>query len=407
MRTASLFVPALLATTSLLGCSPPLENGEIGNIRYFGEIPGEVPMRLLPPTTDRDGNIYVAYGARNRTDTEIWAGRASGGWNNACSGHRGSFGLHGFIGTADNEAWVWTGDTILHVWGESGTCHEILKQDPVTGTSLIWQAIAPGVRISPSRMSTTGLVRSTNSGQYYLSVIDLERETMTQLQTLQPTGVEDLIVLGTGADTALDEYLFAISYTLSGKRVDEALLLDSDNQLLRRIPLDLDTAPAEYEILGFFQSNGGGAWAGVRENGGVILIAPAGGYDVRPDFDAYGLLRTPKNLFVTGLVGSSPVAARVADNSSLEGTREWRTPELALNQLEQSVVVFDERNSPLRKTSWETSESAIGIRPLISPYPLDSYTENSAGWLFAGPSYQGPAEQITSVGFAPIGWVSP
>ena len=407
MRTASLILPALVAATALSGCTPPLENGEIGNIRYFGEIPGEVPMRLLPPTTDRDGNLYVAYGARNRTDTAIWAGRSSGGWNNACSGHRGTFGLHGFIGTAHNEAWVWTGDTVLHIWGESGTCHEILKQDPVTGTSLIWQAIAPAVRISPSRMTTTGIVRSTNSGQSYHAIIDLERETMTQLQTLQPTGVDDLIVLGTGANTERDEYLFAVSYSLSGRRIDEALLMDSDNQLLRRIPLELDTAPSEYEILGFFQSTEGGAWAGVRENGGLILIAPAGGYDLSPDFDAYGLLRTPKNLFVTGLLGDNPVAARVADNSTLEATREWRTPELALSQLNQSVTVFDERNSPLRRATWDNSESAIGVRPLITPYPLDSYTESSAGWLFAGPSYQGPAEEITAIGFAPIGWVSP
>ena len=404
---SALFPVTIIAALMGLACTPPLENGEVGNIRYFGEIPGEVPMRLLPPVSDRDGNLYVAYGARNRSDTEIWAGRASGGWKNACKAHRGSFGLHGFIGQADNEAWVWTGDTILHVWGESGTCHEILQQDPVTGTSLIWQAVAPWVRVSPSRMTTIGLVRSTNSGQSFLTIIDLEREEMTQLQSLQPTGIEDLIVLGTGADAERNEILFAISYKSGGKRVDEALLLDSDNQLLERIPLDLDQAPSEYEILGYFQSNGGGAWAGVRESGGAILIAPAGGYDVQPEFDAYGLLRTRKNLFVTGLLGQSTVAARVADNSSLEGAREWRSPDLALSQLQQSATVYDERNSPLRKTTWDTVESAIGIRPLVSPYPLDFYTTGSSGWLFAGPSYQGPAEDITAVGFAPIGWVSP
>ena len=88
MHTASLIG---LFVLGLSACSPPLENGEIGNIRYFGEISGDVPMRMLPPITDRDGNVYVAYGDRNRSDTEIWAGRASGGWNSACKGHRGAF----------------------------------------------------------------------------------------------------------------------------------------------------------------------------------------------------------------------------------------------------------------------------------------------------------------------------
>ena len=396
-----------LTALQLCSCSPTLESGEWGNIRYFGEIPGEVPMRLLPPVTDRDGNVYVAYGDRGRSDTEVWVGRSSGGWKNACKGHRGDFGIHGFIGQSDREAWLWTGDAVLHIWGESGTCHEVLNHDPVTGTTLHWEALAPWVRISPSRVTTVALVRATNEDENYITLLDLERELMTNLQPLQPMGLTDLVIIGTGADPVRNEALFVVSYVFEGATINEAILLDSDASILKRIPLDLDTSPESYGVVGFFQSTGGGAWAGVRESGSLILISPAGGYDTTPDFDAYGLLKTQQNLFVTGLLGNSAVAAKVSHNSELNGAREWKSPTNAYSSLSGQVSVFDERNSPLRKTTWTEAESAIGVLPLISAHPLDPYTLQSSGWLVAGPSYTGPAEEITSIGFAPIGWTSP
>ena len=44
--------------------------------------------------------------------------------------------------------------------------------------------------------------------------------------------MDDLIVLGTGAEPDRDRILFAISYTSNGQRIDEALLLDSNGDLL-------------------------------------------------------------------------------------------------------------------------------------------------------------------------------
>jgi hypothetical protein len=263
------------------------------------------------------------------------------------------------------------------------------------------------VRISPSRLTTVAMVYATNESESFITLLDLDREMMTHLQPLQPTGMQDLIVIGTGADPDRNEILFVISYTFEGHQVHEALVLDSDAAIQRRFEIELDVSPEAYGILGFFQSNGGGAWAGVRENGGLILISKNAGYDISPEFDAYGLLRTPENLFVTGLLGESAVAARVANNSELDGAREWRSPTLAYENLSGQVSVLDERNSPLRRSTWEEAANAIGVLPLISAHPLDTYTLQSSGWLVAGPSYAGPAEDITSVGFAPIGWTSP
>jgi hypothetical protein len=159
--------------------------------------------------------------------------------------------------------------------------------------------------------------------------------------------------------------------------------------------------------VGFFQSTGGGAWAGVREDGGLILISKTTGYDVMPEFQAVGLLKTDTELFVTGFAGDSVVAAKVSNNSALNGAQNWRDPEIADNSLNGSISVLDERNSPLTRSRWDEPKNAIGFKPLLSPHPIDRYTLDSTGWLVAGPSYSGPAEDITAVGFAPLGWSSP
>lgn len=403
----STFITGALTGFLLFSCTPPLESGEWGQIRYFGEIGGEVPMRLLPPITDRNGNVYVAYGDRVRSDTAVWVGRNSGGWNNACKVHRGEFGVHGFIGRSDDEAWLWTGDAMVHIWGNSGTCHELLDQDPVTGTLLRWQGVAPWVRDSPSRKTTVGIVRAAAEEQVYVALLDLNRELMVNLQALQPAGLSDLKIIGTGADPENNELLFVLAYDFEGKTIHEALIFNSDAEQLRRITLDLDTSPDAYAIVGFFQSTGGGAWAGVREDGGLILISKTAGYDVMPEFQAVGLLKTDTELFVTGFAGDSVVAAKVSNNSALNGAQNWRDPEISANSLNGSISVLDERNSPLTRSRWEEPQNAIGFMPLLSAHPIDAYTLGSTGWLVAGPSYSGPAEDITAVGFAPLGWSSP
>ena len=62
-----------LSLLASAGCkSGTLGSGEWGTLRYFGELGGVVPVRatdddlqeplvLLPPTTDRDGNIYILH----------------------------------------------------------------------------------------------------------------------------------------------------------------------------------------------------------------------------------------------------------------------------------------------------------------------------------------------------------
>ena len=44
-----------------MGCTPSLSEGQWGTFRYFGEIRGEPPMRLLPPIPiERDMSMFYS-----------------------------------------------------------------------------------------------------------------------------------------------------------------------------------------------------------------------------------------------------------------------------------------------------------------------------------------------------------
>ena len=137
----------ILLLLALAGCVEPLSEGEWGGFRYFGEIRGEPPMRLLPPMTDREGNVYVLYGDTDGgEDTIVYTGSPSGDWSGGCTAHRGIEGLRGFVGRSDDRMWYWSGDALVAVDGRTGSCHELLGRDPVSLTEYAaqdgWKGLA-------------------------------------------------------------------------------------------------------------------------------------------------------------------------------------------------------------------------------------------------------------------------
>ena len=91
----------LLVLAALTGCIDYLDPGEVGAVRYFGEVrytPG-TPLPLLPPIADRDGNAYVLSGSRDLRQVTAFTGQAGGGWSSGCALHKGDDrGAHGWIG---------------------------------------------------------------------------------------------------------------------------------------------------------------------------------------------------------------------------------------------------------------------------------------------------------------------
>src|SRR5262249_37211828 len=80
-------LPAVLALTA--ACTSPPTPGEFGPFRFAGRARGRAPLNLLPPVSDRSGNIYILYGGINVPETEVFVGRTGGGWTSGCKLSKG------------------------------------------------------------------------------------------------------------------------------------------------------------------------------------------------------------------------------------------------------------------------------------------------------------------------------
>jgi len=139
----------------------------------------------------------------------------------------------------------------------------------------------------------------------------------------------------------------------------------------------------------------------------LILNDTSGGLKIVDGFDPAGVLLWDGELWVTGTQGGSPVVARLDDGGSLGSTQAFTTAERASSNLGGTLEVLDERSDPSSDRTWSGVGSALSSHPLLSTHPLDVYTAGSTGWIVAGPSYEGPTEEMTAVAFAPVGVAVP
>lgn len=391
-----------------VGCAEPLAPGAWGTFRYFGELEGATPMRLLPPTTDRAGNVYVLHGDRERAENRVFVGHAMGGWSGGCQAHRGDFGVHGFVGRTLDTAWYWSGDALVQVDGDTGSCREVLRTDPVTGTGISFVAVAPWVYETPSRVRLLGMVQGAIDPFPYSVVVDLEQGRYNNPRLFEPDGAESVDVLGTGADPLTREGIFVVSYTSGAGRTTQAIYLDFAGNTTATVRLDLEGPREAYEIMGFVQVSDAGLAAALLAGGELLIFNPGqGGAKSVGDFTPSGILKWGGALYVTGYRESGPVIAKIDDNGSVGAAQEWGVSVSAGQALDQGIEVLDERTDPSRTTRWNDARTAIGGYPLLSPWPLDVYTTDSTGWLVAGPSFAGAVEDMTSVAFAPVGMAMP
>lgn len=397
---------ALLAL--LCGCTDLLAPGQWGTPRYFAEIPGTTPLRLHPPRSDREGNVYVVHGDRERTENLIYVGHHDGGWSGGCSEHRGEFGVHGIVGSDADRAWLWSGDLLVEVSGTTGACDEILSHDPTTGTQLDFLAVVPWIVDTPSRTTLLALIQGPTDPHPFHVVVDLDNRDYFDLSGFEPEDAEDLRVLGTGADPDRDRGYIVVSYLAGAGRRTEALALDREGVLVGRIELDLPDDLAAYAILGFLQPNDAGLMAGLLEDGRLLVFNDNSGGPKNVDgLTPGGMLRHEGTLWVSGTDGGDPVVARLGDGGDLGGAERFDTARTADGGLGGNLEVMDERSDPSRFRSWDDARSAMSTQSLISPYPLDVYTTASTGWLIAGPGYSTGIEGMTAVAYAPVGLAVP
>jgi hypothetical protein len=400
----SLAVLALLAAS---GCVNFLDPGDYGTPRYLGEVRGEAPLTMIPPVSDREGNVYVLYGARDENEVKVFVGHAGGGWSDQCGHHRGDeHGIHGWIGRAGKRAWYWSGDALVEVSGLQGSCTEVLERDPSSRTVLLYRGVIPMVKETPSRTYSLAIVQSAGDPRTFIAVVDLDRKRFSSVELFEPAGATDLIVLGTGADPDSDTGFALVSYREGGQVRVEGLFLDLAGRITDRVPVTGAADRGRAAVLGFLHSVDGDVVVGLFEGGDKVVFRRGQGGEVRPAGDnmtPVGVHRWDDRLYLVGTGAGNPAVAAI-DRAGRAGSGQlWQASVRAAAALDGDVAVVDDRSEPMRRVAWPSPRTAIGPHPFVSEHSPEAYAIDTTGWLIAGPSFNAGGERITAVAFAPVG----
>lgn len=400
----------LLAAMLLVagGCAPDLDPGTWGGFRYFGELPSAPPMRLLPPFSDRDGNVYVLSGAPDFPDHAVYVGRPGGGWSGGCSAVRGLDGVRGFVGRTQSQAYYWAGDALVRVDGPTGACREVLSSDPVTGTEVRFLGVVPRVVDTPTQRWIPALIRGGGSSQPFFVAVDLETDRYFEPSTFELGDGDALSVVGTGADATQRRGLFLVTHDADGATKTEALFVsERGDTLVKRY--DLPETLEGGSVVGFAQFADNDLGAALLSDGRVVALGTdeAVIHDPPSGFEPVGLERRRGRLYVVGLEGGDPAVVALSENGNLADPVPFQSALDARAALQGAIDVLDERNSPAARATWDDPVSALGPDVLLSPFPLDVYTTDTTGWLIAGPGFDSVVEPRTAVAFAPVGLVFP
>ncbi len=409
---------AVLAAGAV-ACGPPLAPGEFGIFRYAGNVRGAAPLDLLPPISDRDGNTYLLFGAPARLEVELFIGYRGGMWDGGCSAFTPrvgvgpknvpAFGAHGFVGRAQDRAWYWGGDALVGVSGTFGGCTKLLEVDPNSGAKLGFKAVVPYVREQPSKTTLVAWVQSATDPRPFAVLVDLDAEVFRAVNDVGPAPAGNVTVLGTGANpddgggvVVMRYELGATAMTPGTPRV-EARFYDADANETGRVTLGGFDDMAEYDIRGFLQPGNGDLWVGLDKNGAIVALNRSQGARKKLGFNAVGVHRWDKQLFVVGTDGAGPVVASVDDNGGVGAPQRWQSSVDAGNSLNAAVDVLDDRTLPSRHTTWQSPRTATGAYPFLHAHSLHRYGDETTLWMIAGPSFKAGGEDRTAVAVAPAG----
>ncbi len=395
-------IAILLTTTS---CVEELALGEFATPRYVTNMRGDVPLRAVPPISDRNGNVYVLYGHINFRDTQAYAGKRVSGWKKGCPGHRGDFfGLHGWIGRAQDRAWYWSGEALVEIAANEDTCR-LLDRDYRNNALLHMDAVFPVVREAPSRTTTVALIRAEPDPHPFFVVIDLFRNTYFNAVPFEPLAARKIEVLGTGGARKHGRAYLVVKYELDDRTVVEGRTYDLEGNETSRVRIPGMDELTAYSILGNLVSTDGRQISGLLPDGRRVFFTDEEGtvLPASEEMDSVGLHLWQDKTFLVGTVDEKPVVAQV-EGDSIGPVSPWEASLRARDSLRgKHVRIVDERQAPMTETTWTNPSSAIGSYPFLSPYTPNQYTDHSAGWLIAGPRYETSGAQITAVAFTPMG----
>jgi hypothetical protein len=375
----------------------------------FDQVPGEAPLTLLPPASDREGNIYVLFGSIDQVDVRAWIGAASGGWAQPFGGEQEcgffkstDFGVHGWVGFGTGEFWYWSSNVLVRLADQA--CTPVLSIDPATGTNLSFRAVIPFVRETPSRTDLVAWIQSPTDRVPYQVLVDLRLNSYTVAEEFSPDEADEVDILGVGHDRENELGVVVVRYVVGDSVRVHARFLDHDGKTVNKISLDGLAEVPQYGIAGYLQASDQGLFAGLLSTGELVVFDQSGGrVKGVSGIEPVGVHRWEGRLWLVGMRDGSPAVAEITDDGSIGDVQGWDASRAAASALPDPLEVVDDRRLPAHTVTWKDPRNAVGPAFFVSPHSLDRYADGTTQWLVAGPSFDFGGEPRTSVAVAPVG----
>jgi hypothetical protein len=399
---------ALVFAMATASCSDTLSPGSFGNFRYVGQARGNPPLPMVPPVSDRNGNIYSLAGSLDQPlNTEAFVSRFSGGSSSACTISKGdSFGVHGWVGIGQARAWYWAGDALVAV-SEDGFCTQILDKDPSTNANLLFRAVIPWVREGvTSHAKVVALVESLTDPAPFSAMVDLDIGILTNVNSFNPPDATDVKVIGVGSDPATASGFVLLEYQQQSGSHIEGRFYDSTGALQALAEIAPPPKPVDrYAITGFLQINPSGTVAGLTNTGLLVTFDRNSGAFSSPvsGMTPIGVHRWNNSLWLVGTADNKPMIAALDDSGQPGQAQEWVTSETAAAALAGPLTLKDDRSFPARTTTWPKVASGIGPFPFVSAQSPWQHSGDTTLWAVAGPGFTTEGFPKTAFAVAPAG----
>jgi hypothetical protein len=395
----------LLLATSLASCLATLDSGHFGGFRYVGQAKGTAPLRMVPPVSDRNGNIYSLAGGLDVPEALAFVSRFAGGSAAACAITKGdTVGVHGWVGIGQSRAWYWSGDALVVV-NEDGSCAQILDRDPSTDSNLLFRAVMPWVREgTTAHAHLVALIESPVDPAPFSALVDLDVGILTNVVAFDPSDATDVRVLGVGSDPASATGFALVEYQRPDGFHMEGRFYDATGNLQAVSPVKGSEIDA-YSIPGFLQMNSTGAVVGLTNKGLIVAFDRSSGAFSSPvsGMTPVAVHRWGDALWLVGTAGGKPMVAPLDDSGNPGGAVEWGSSETAAAALGGSLSLTDDRSFPARATTWNRVVTAMGDFPFLSPQSPWPHSPDTTLWAVAGPQFQAGGFQKTAFAVAPAG----
>ena len=264
----------------------------------------------------------------------------------------------------------------------------------------------PWIRDTPSTTTALAWIQAPTDAVPFQVVMDLRTNRYTLVEEFEPSNAEDVTVLGVGGRLDVREGVVLVRFTSGGATRTEARFIDGAGETVERTALSgLDALP-EYGILGYFQANASGLYAGLDREAQLVVFDRSGGSRrTVSGMTPVGVHKWEDRLFLVGTnADGRPVVAEIDDDGDVGDVEDWDAARDAADELKGSIDVIDDRSLPSAEQTWENPKAAMAEFPFLSPHSPEHYADGVTTWLVRGPSFtSGGGDEQVSVGYAPVG----